>query len=134
MIFEFDSLGDDDDITVGFFAFALGICDIAVCKRTVNDTSFKRIHRFECDLSLKAECLLSEFKSECGERFSAFFAVVFAIYYDFFEIALLLVEEGERKILECVESLSSVTDRNAAVVAGYRNIKRAVFVLYARTR
>lgn len=43
-----------------------------------------------------------------------------------FEIAFLLVEEGERKILECVERLSSVSYRNAAVVAADRDIKRAV--------
>ena len=42
----------------------------------------------------------------------------------------MLVEEGERKILECVERLSSVSYRNAAVVAADRDIKRAVFVLY----
>ena len=128
MVFELNSLGDDDNVSCRLFTFAFRGCKLAVGKCAVKDASFKRIHRLERDLSLQTHRLLSKPERKRGESFFAFFAVVFAVHDNFFEVALLLVQEGERKILKCVKRLSPVSDCHAAVVACYGDVKRAVLV------
>ena len=134
MVFEFHTLGDNDDISLRFFTLAFGIRDFAVRKRTVNNASFKRVHRLKRNLTAQTHRLLSKFLCKCGECFFAFFAIVFAIHYDLFKVAFMLVEEGERKILKCIERLSSVSDCHTAVVALNGDVKSVVFLFHRRAR
>ena len=132
LVLKLHAHGNDYDMSGIFLSHALGFCNRAVRKRAVDNAALKRIHRLELDFTAKPYSLIGKPQRKSGKGFLTLFPVVLAIDNHLFALALMLVEEGKRKILEGVEGFASITDNYSAVLALYADEKRIILLLYGR--